>query len=293
MAKLISVQDIEQSEYYSQLPLPEEPIPSNDMPSPDDPPWGVGPAIGVWLLSVLLILIVPSIFLLPYLASLDPPVTDPDQVIEFAKSDPFSILLQIIAIIPAHIITILVAWAVVTRARKFSFKEMLGWEKGGFAWWHYCIILLGFVVMGNLVTSIAPEQDNDLLRILQSSRAAAYLVAFVATFTAPLVEEVTYRGVLYSAFKRKYGVTTAFILATFLFSVVHWPQYWPSYSTIFLLTLLSVTLTAVRIKSKNLLPCIILHTLFNGLQSVLLIVEPYVKSPEGQEKVATILQFLR
>lgn len=293
MAKLSSVQNIDESKYYSQLPLPNEPALPDNLASQDNPPWSALEAIGVWIASVLFILVIPSILLLPYLASLDVPITETDQIVEFAKTDPSSILLQIVAVIPAHVLTLLVAWLVITRVRKFSFRQMLGWEKGGFVWWHYCIILVGFVVVAALVSSYFPEQENDLSRILQSSRAAVFLVAFVATFTAPLVEEVTYRGVLYSAFRRKFGIAPAFIFVTLLFSAVHWPQYWPSYSTIFLLTLLSLTLTAIRVKSSNLLPCIILHTLFNGMQSIMLILEPYLRSPEGQEQTAAILRLLR
>ncbi|MBK8466933.1 MAG: CPBP family intramembrane metalloprotease [Chloracidobacterium sp.] len=287
------MQNINQGEYYSRLPLPEEPTVPDNVASPDNPPWTVLEATGVWIASVFFILVIPSIFLLPYLASLDVPITETDQIVEFAKTDPTSIVLQIVAVIPAHLLTLLVAWLVITRVRKFSFRQMLGWEKGGFAWWHYCIILFGFLAAASLVSRFFPEQENDLLRILQSSRTAVYIVAFLATFTAPLVEEVTYRGVLYSAFQRKFGVPAAFFFVTFLFSAIHWPQYWPSYSTIFLLTLLSLTLTAIRVKSKNLLPCIILHTLFNGIQSVILILEPFLKSLEGQEQTAAILRFIR
>jgi membrane protease YdiL (CAAX protease family) len=180
-------------------------------------------------------------------------------------------------VIPAHLFTILLAWLVVTNGRKYSFRKTLGWQRGGVVWWHYVLILKVFAVLAGIVTAIYPEQGNDLLRILHSSRSAVYIVALVATITAPLVEEVIYRGVLYSAFQRTLGVGVAFVVATFLFALVHVPQYYPSYSTIFLLGLLSVTLTLVRVISGNLLPCIILHTVFNGLQSILLILEPYLK----------------
>ena len=262
-------------------------------PSPDNPPWAVLEAIGTWVASVLFILIIPTIFLLPYLAMQQPPLAEAEQIIEFVKSDPTSVFLQIVAIIPAHILTLLLAWLVVTRVRKFGFRAGLGWEKGGFAWWHYVAILGGFFAIAAVVGLFFPEQENDLIRIMRTSRSAVYIVAFVATFTAPFVEEVIYRGVLYSAFQRKFGVPAAFIFVTLLFSLVHVPQYYPSFSTIFLLTLLSMTLTAVRVKSGNLLPCIILHTVFNGFQSVLLILEPYMKSPEVQDQTVAIFQFFK
>ena len=259
-------------------------------PAPDNPTWNVVEAVAVWIASVLLILIIPTIFLLPYIAIQDPPITDRDQILEFARSNPTSIFLQIVAILPAHILTLFLAWLVVTRVRVYSFRRTLGWDTGGFRWWHYAVVLGGFLVVASVVGTYFPEQENDLIRILRSSRSAVYIVAFVATFTAPIVEEVVYRGVLYSAFQKKFGIPVAFILVTFLFALVHVPQYYPSLSTIFLLTLLSLTLTAIRVRTGNLLPCIILHTLFNGLQSVLLIIEPFLKTAKIDEITAVMFQ---
>src|SRR5690606_2955976 len=102
----------------------------------------------------------------------------------------------------------------------------------------------------------------------------------MATFTASIAEEFVYRGIVYSSFQRTFGVPAAFLFVTLLFVIVHVPQYYPSYSTIFLLVLLSVILTLIRVVSGNLLPCIILHTLFNAFQSVLLLLEPYISSDE-------------
>jgi membrane protease YdiL (CAAX protease family) len=107
------------------------------------------------------------------------------------------------------------------------------------------------------------------------------------------VEEVVYRGVLYAAFQRTMGVPAAFLLTTFLFAVVHVPQYWPSFSTIFLLTVLSLILTTIRVKTNNLLPCIIFHTIFNGLQSIALLAEPLTRSAsEVPNPTGAILKLL-
>ena len=265
----------------------------NPAPSPNDPPWTALSAVAVWVASVLLILIVPTVILLPYLAMQEGVLTDPQIMADFAIKDPTSVILQIAAIMPAHLLTLLVAWSVVTRGGKFSFFRMLGWEKGGFAWWHYVVILIAFFVFAGLVGNYFPEKENDLIRILQSSQSAVYLVAIVATLTAPLVEEVVYRGVLYSAFQRAFGIPAAFALVTGLFALVHVPQYYPSFSTIFLLTVLSLTLTAIRVKSNNLLPCVILHTLFNGIQSTLLILRPDIPVPTVPDQTAAILDLIK
>ena len=265
----------------------------NPAPSPNDPPWTAMSAVGVWVASVLFILIVPTVVLLPYLAMQEGVLTDPQILADFALKDPTSILLQIAAILPAHLLTLLIAWMVVTRGAKFSFFRMLGWEKGGFVWWHYAVILVAFFAFAALVGNYFPEKENDLIRILQSSQSAVYLVAIVATLTAPLIEEVVYRGVLYSAFQRAVGIPAAFALVTGLFALVHVPQYYPSFSTIFLLTVLSLTLTAIRVKSNNLLPCVILHTLFNGIQSIFLILRPDMSVPTLPEQAAAILGLVK
>lgn len=256
--------------------MPENPQ-TNLAPSPGNPPWQSWEAIGVWIASILFIVIIPAIFLLPYLAMNGVQLTDSEALVEFAKTDAASVVVQILAIIPAHFLTIALAWFVVTRGKKYSFKETLGWRSGGFAWWQYIVVLVGFGLIAVAVGNFIPEQENDLIRILKSSRAAVFMIAIVATLTAPFVEELVYRGVLYSAFQRAMGVPAAFMLVTVLFALVHVPQYWPSTSTILLLTLLSMILTAIRVKTGNLLPCVIFHTLFNGLQSMLLILEPYLQ----------------
>ncbi len=278
LAKLFFVHNQDETNFYSQLPIPTAPT---DAPrnSPNDPPWGLPAAFGGWVISVILIIVLPGITLLPYLLTLDPPITDNTAMVEFAQTDKTAIFLQVLAIIPAHLLTLLFAWIVITKGRKFSFRQTLGWESGGVRWWHYVAILAGFLTIASIVGHYVPEQENDLIRILRSSRATVYLVVFMATFTAPIVEEVVYRGLLYSAIQRAAGVPIAFLVVTLMFALVHVPQYYPSYSTIFLLTLLSVTLTGLRVRSKNLWPCIVLHMVFNGLQSVMILIETNTANP--------------
>lgn len=283
----------EQAEFYSQLPYPERP--PAIVIGPNNPPWNSGIAFAVWVASVLLVIFVPTLILLPYLISRMGGTFDQGKLAELVIGDPIAILIQVAAILPVHLLTLLICWFVVTRYRRFPFRETLGWRSGGMRWWHHVAIFFGFFGVMIVVGLIVPEQENDLLRILRSSRAALLTVAFLAVFTAPLVEEVVYRGVLYSAFQRSIGTTPAVVLVTLLFALVHVPQYYPSFSTIFLLTLLSLILTLVRVHTGNLLPCIILHTIFNGFQSALLILEPYINVPgvTPVEKAAIILHCIK
>ena len=263
-------------------------------PTPDNPPWNSWTAFGVWAASVFLIIVLPNLFVFPYLLQKGVIATDSAQLIEFLQKDPMAIILNVIAIIPAHILTLVLAWLVVTKYKRFSFRATLGWDWGGFNWWNCLLILGSFFAAAVVVSNFLPEQDNELMRILRSSRTAVYIVAFMATFTAPIVEEVVYRGILYSAFQRAFGVLAAVIVVTALFALVHVPQYYPSYSTIFLICMLSLILTLIRVRTKNLLPCIVLHTIFNGIQSLILIFEPYLTNITNQSeiKAAAIIRLL-
>ncbi len=288
-------QEITASEYTAsnenEPPQPAQPF----VPSPDNPPWNSFVALSVWVASVLLIIFVPNLLILPYIFSRDVSITDSEALMEFLRADPYVLFLNVLAIIPAHILTLGLAWVVVTKLNKFSFRTTLGWKFGGMKWWHYVLLLGGFFGIAAAVGYYFPEQENDLIRILRSSRAAVYVVAFMATFTAPIVEEVIYRGILYSAFQRTFGVAFAVFSVTVLFALVHVPQYYPSYSTIVLLTMLSLTLTLIRVYTGNLLPCILMHFIFNGIQSAFLLLEPYIPkpTPELQNTTAAILHLFR
>ena len=259
--------------------------------SPNNPPWNSAMAFLMWVASILFILVIPTFGIIFYVVVKGANLTDSNKLTEFIQNDPNAMLVNVICVIPAHLLTILLAWLVVTSNRKYSFREMLGSQWGGFNILYLLGIVIGFFVLAALFSSFLPDKDTELLRILRSSRTIVYFIAFMATFTAPLVEEVIYRGILYSAFQRTLGVAGAVFLVTFLFALVHVPQYYPSFSTIFMICLLSLVLTLIRVKSDNLLPCIVLHTIFNGIQSAFLIAEPYLKqvAPEQQAQPGMIL----
>lgn len=239
--------------------------------------WGLGQGLLVWLLSVLLVLFVPLAGSIAYLAIADPSVLTDGTLAEVAKGRSDLIVVNILFVLPAHLLTLGAAWMIVTANGKRDFLDSLGWDWGGFKWWHAAAILLGFFAVSALITQFLPEQEHELLRILRSSKTALYAVAFLATFTAPFVEEVIYRGVLYSPAEKRLGKAGAVILVTFLFSIIHVPQYLPSYSTIVLIFLLSLVLTLIRATTSNLLPCVVLHLIFNGLQSIRLVADPLLQ----------------
>ncbi|MBA3240716.1 MAG: CPBP family intramembrane metalloprotease, partial [Acidobacteria bacterium] len=186
--------------------------------------------------------------------------------------------LQVVSTMPAHLVTLGLAWLLVTRGGKFSFRASLGWVRDQrFNFWRSAAVAIGLYLGGISIIFLIGGPETQLDKLLNSSRLTALTVAFMATATAPLVEEVVYRGVLYSALQRAIGSVWAGALVLSLFALVHVPQYWPNFGILIVILILSAVLTVIRARTGKLLPCFIIHLVFNGIQSVLIVVEPYLR----------------
>jgi membrane protease YdiL (CAAX protease family) len=233
---------------------------------PDDPPWGAGIAILVWFASIALLFILQLVFIIPYAAW---------RGVASLKS-PNAIFIATFSTLPAHVLTVLLVWAVVTRFGKRPFWETLGWSWNGyFGLW--LSIGLGVVLLAASVAIahfLGGDKVTPLEELLDSSAATRYLIAFLATLTAPFVEEFVFRGVLYSALHRVMGSIGAVVIVATLFAGVHVFQYWGNLGVIAAVTLLSLGLTLTRAISGRLLPCYVVHLVFNGIQSVMIVLSP-------------------
>src|SRR5215213_2528094 len=87
-------------------------------PDPDNPPWGLLAALGLLVITFGLMIVSSLAFLIPYVIYRK--VSLP-AFAEFAVKDPGAILVQILSIIPAHLLTLVAAWFIVTRAGKYPF----------------------------------------------------------------------------------------------------------------------------------------------------------------------------
>lgn len=227
-----------------------------------------------WIGSVALLLL-PQLFALPYLASHYRGVRPTADVL---LADKTFILIVVTGIVPAHALTLILAWAVVSRLGKVSPRKALGWSwQSDFGVWHSMGVAILLFAIAWLIAVTFGNKETELERILLSSRAAALMIAFIATATAPLVEEIIYRGILYPALQRSIGPVFAVLVVTLLFAGPHIPQYWPNISAILSISLLSFVLTFIRARTGRLLPCYVIHLVFNGVQSLIIVLEPYLR----------------
>jgi membrane protease YdiL (CAAX protease family) len=304
----------------------------------------------VWVASVVLLLVLPMLVIIPY-ALLRYRGVSYEVFASSIQSDKTAIFISILAVIPAHLLTLVVVWAAVTRLGRRPFWRTIGWRWGDDRdlWFGTASAGLAFMLLlvGVLLTKLLGGEETQIDQIIASSRAARYTTAFIATVTAPLVEETIYRGLLFPALQRAFdmiwalihhllsraearaallraegkiwaagvwtlssrlwkvasdtllpppvqsrmGTIWAVIIVSGLFAFVHLFQYRNNLGVIAAITLLSVSLTLVRASTGRLMPCFVMHLVFNGLQSLLIVFEPQVQSVSaGREgQVAVIL----
>ncbi len=89
----------------------------------------------------------------------------------------------------------------------------------------------------------------------------------VATVSAPITEELVFRGWLYTALRAKMGVRASLVASSLLFALAHWEK-----THLYALTVFPVGLALgfLRERTGTLKASIGLHALFNGIAFVLL-----------------------
>lgn len=234
----------------------------------------------VWVLSVVMLAVVPVFVALPYIiyqwATLGPP--RPDAIL----TDKTLIFLSILGVLPTHLLTIALVWLFVTEGGKKPF-----WDTLAFRWPRHssplvatllCVLLaLALLAIGLAITTLWGGSKTQLDALVESSMAARIATALVAVLTAPLAEELIYRGVLYSALERAANRTISIVVVSLLFAGVHVLQYSQNIGVILVITLLSFTLTLSRAYTGSLIPPFIIHLVFNGIQAIIIVLTPFIE----------------
>ena len=107
-----------------------------------------------------------------------------------------------------------------------------------------------------------PGGSNPLLELVLGSRdpLALILLAFTAVVLAPLFEETIFRGALLPVLGRRFGPLPGVLLSGLLFGMAH-----ISIGELAPLTVLGVGLGLLRVSSGRLLPCVLMHSTWNAV----------------------------
>jgi membrane protease YdiL (CAAX protease family) len=107
-----------------------------------------------------------------------------------------------------------------------------------------------------------PGGSNPLLELVLGSRdpLALLLLLLTAVVLAPLFEEVIFRGTLLPVLASRVGSGPAVLLSALVFALAHL-----SIGELAPLTVLGIGLGLLRLRGGRLLPCVLMHALWNGI----------------------------
>ena len=120
-----------------------------------------------------------------------------------------------------------------------------------------------------LVSAIVLEGYDVQAHVLELKKGnytnIVYIVITACLF-APITEEIIFRGILYTLFKRSIGVFWACVANSVLFSLIHY-----NILSCVVLFVFSCSLTYIYEKESSLLIPIISHSVFNCLMIILIL----------------------
>lgn len=132
-------------------------------------------------------------------------------------------------------------------------------------------ILLALLVQ--FVPTVLPEKQTFPLERLFSSPTAAYAMGAFAVLVAPFMEELIFRGVLFSILERQVGLSFAVVSTAVLFAGLHVPEYWQAWNHVLMILIVGVVFSLARGLTGSLAPSVFLHFAYNASQMAALFLE--------------------
>lgn len=130
-------------------------------------------------------------------------------------------------------------------------------------WYTFLSLLLIFfvsfvyVLILNAIFGIeAPSSKID--ELVRSGNVSGNILIVVTAVVAPFCEEIYFRGFLYSAFKKNFGVTIGLLLSSFLFAAAHLEIY-----SFIPIMAIGWILAYIYEKTKSIFTVIFLHSAYN------------------------------
>jgi len=145
-------------------------------------------------------------------------------------------------------------WMFGLRAPQPGWKQAVGWIAAAYA------VLIAVGAFWDVFVDFDDGQITDELGVKANDIAAIAGAALVCV-AAPITEELLFRGFLFPALRTKIGVVWAALATGLMFGGVH--IYGSPVEALPLLALFGVLLCFVYLKTRSLLPCMVLHSINN------------------------------
>lgn len=116
-----------------------------------------------------------------------------------------------------------------------------------------------------VVSSLLPQPADSPLEKLLTTTPSIVLFAILGIALAPALEEIIFRGFIFSVLDDLYGPKAALPITAILFAVLHMSQLLGNWAAIAAILLVGYAFTVVRHRTGSVIPCIIMHTAYNSM----------------------------
>jgi len=138
--------------------------------------------------------------------------------------------------------------------------------------WNWPVKVGLYVLIGLLMQAVAlvaerflPLPTNTPFEVVLRRPYSLIAIAIFSVTLGPLIEELLFRGFLYSLLRKHFGVLTAIIGTALPFGLVHLAQYGYSWASGLLIFMVGVVLATVREKANSLAAGFLVHVAYNGV----------------------------
>ena len=179
-----------------------------------------------------------------------------------------SLLIGVFGPLPLGFLPVLAMFAIYWISRKENYPNLVGTFRMGWlkvmsdalirllrAW----PALLAISFISSQVLSGYPKQESVQKLAETQSLKEVFNIACYALVVAPVLEEFLFRGILFRAMKRSFGVGPALVISSILFGLVH-----QNVLSFVPLTFLGIILSLSYERTGDLRTCIFIHAFFNG-----------------------------
>ena len=159
-----------------------------------------------------------------------------------------------------HAIFLLAIWFLIKRYPIINIRDLIFFNRN-----YLTPFIIGIVSCGIIsiicILNASGEIVPSLMLIINSKGAYRIFFLINLLFLAPFIEELYFRGLVFTVLKNRFDFFLGIIITTVLFSFVH-PRGW------FSAGILSIIYTLVYEKTNCLLFAILTHSIYNGMAVV-------------------------
>jgi membrane protease YdiL (CAAX protease family) len=192
----------------------------------------------------------------------------------------------VVSVIGILAITTVIVWPTLFGVSFRDVRELIGFQIGGLARFMKNLVIAPVVYLGSLVaffTLIAAyavllqsmdvevsQGAHPIVPILISSESSltTVLIVILAVGVAPFVEEIMFRGALYTWMRSHLGILSSIVLSAFIFAAVH-PQ---GLIGIAPLMIIGMVLALLREWRQSLVAPMVAHACFNAGTLVMVLI---------------------